>query len=436
MADRFWVGNGGDWSDAATHWSASSGGAPGASLPTSADSVYFDINSFTLAGQTVTVDTTVNCFDMDWTGALNDPTFANSSAYSKYIYGSLTLISGMTMSGINNGSFSFMATSIGKTIITAEKTCYSFSFLGVGGGWTLQDALTVSYFYQIYGTLNTNGQTISCINFTCSGIGTKTLTLGASIITCSGNITFASTGLTMTANTATFIITGNSKIFAGGGVTFNNVEFQGTPTTVTGNNIFNDLKITAGKTAIMTTGTTQTIATLHSGTPGSPAIMSCATGTVIVTNASIQDITATGGAIFKAYNSTDAGGNTGWIFLLIPAPWAVGQIVTISDASRGISGQYTIQKVTRTKVKDGLWNNKIEYGGRLLGIEDYLTAIVSAQQNKRTATVTIINKLEQTQDSVAVSDSVAASVVRLLPFLCGDVDAICGQVILSASSGA
>jgi hypothetical protein len=120
----------------------------------------------------------------------------------------------------------------------------------------------------------------------------------------------------------------------------------------------------------------------------------------------------------------------------LSAHWAVGQAVTVSDASRGISGQYTIQKVTRTKVKDGLWNHKIEYGGRLLGIQDYLKAIVSAQQNKRTATVAVINKLEQTQDGVAISDSVAASVVRLLPFLCGDVDAICGQVILAASSGA
>ena len=46
MATRYWVGGTGTWdSSTTTHWSASSGGAGGASAPGSADSVIFDINS-------------------------------------------------------------------------------------------------------------------------------------------------------------------------------------------------------------------------------------------------------------------------------------------------------------------------------------------------------------------------------------------------------
>lgn len=43
MADRYWVGGAGTWSSTNTaNWSTSSGGASGASVPTSADNVFFD----------------------------------------------------------------------------------------------------------------------------------------------------------------------------------------------------------------------------------------------------------------------------------------------------------------------------------------------------------------------------------------------------------
>jgi hypothetical protein len=46
MATRYWVGDGGPWSSAnTTNWSATSGGAGGASVPTAADDVVFDANS-------------------------------------------------------------------------------------------------------------------------------------------------------------------------------------------------------------------------------------------------------------------------------------------------------------------------------------------------------------------------------------------------------
>ena len=44
MADRYWVGGTGTWTQT-THWSTSSGGASGASYPTATDNAFFDGNS-------------------------------------------------------------------------------------------------------------------------------------------------------------------------------------------------------------------------------------------------------------------------------------------------------------------------------------------------------------------------------------------------------
>lgn len=50
MANRYWVGNTGLWDDT-DHWSLTSGGVGGASIPTINDDVFIDANSFTEPGQ-------------------------------------------------------------------------------------------------------------------------------------------------------------------------------------------------------------------------------------------------------------------------------------------------------------------------------------------------------------------------------------------------
>lgn len=53
MANRYWVGNGGDWNTTA-HWSTTSNGLSGASIPTIDDDVIIDKKSIKLNGQTIT----------------------------------------------------------------------------------------------------------------------------------------------------------------------------------------------------------------------------------------------------------------------------------------------------------------------------------------------------------------------------------------------
>lgn len=62
MANRYWVGGSGTWNSTnVTNWSTTSGGSGGASVPTSADSVFFDDNSFATDVLNITISGTVNC---------------------------------------------------------------------------------------------------------------------------------------------------------------------------------------------------------------------------------------------------------------------------------------------------------------------------------------------------------------------------------------
>lgn len=323
MASRFWVGGTGNWSDNTTHWSDTSGGTGGASLPTSADSVYFDANSFTATGQVVTVDATANCLDMDWTGATNNPIFSFPSFVGMYVYGKLTLILNMSISGTYGGNFTFKSTSSGNTIITAGKSLYTMTFNGVGGTWTLQDdpVIGTGGIILTAGYLKTNDKSINCASFNAYGTTTRGLELGNSIITCS--ISWRSdtiTNLTFDAGTSTIKLTGNTKTFYGGSLTYNNVEFQGTPTTITGSNTFNQLKVDAAKVAKLTAGTTQTVttlsidgATIQSATAGSAATITTPNDDIVVRTATIQDITATK-PIYALKNSVNVSGNTNITF--------------------------------------------------------------------------------------------------------------------------
>ncbi|NQV03123.1 MAG: hypothetical protein HQ542_10780, partial [Bacteroidia bacterium] len=124
-ADYYWVGGTGDWSDI-SHWATTSGGTVfHFTVPTPNDDVHFDANSFTAPGQIVSItdegtDNAVVCHDMEWTGALNNPTLAGDATQILRLYGSLTFIENMTFSFA--GSVYFEASTLGHTITSAGKT--------------------------------------------------------------------------------------------------------------------------------------------------------------------------------------------------------------------------------------------------------------------------------------------------------------------------
>ncbi|KKL64555.1 hypothetical protein LCGC14_2163820 [marine sediment metagenome] len=326
MANRFWVGDGGNWSDNTNHWAASTGGAPNETKPTSSDNVYFDANSFSSGSQTVTINEVASCLDMDWSNVTNTPTLAGGS--NIVIHGSLTFVSGMTVT--KTGQIRFEGTvATSKTCTTGGldlTSCTHFLFEFINGDMTLQDAVTCSIFYFSRGVLDLNGQTITCTRWFMTAATSKTLTAGAAII----NIT--AVGLEDDATVGTFDYgTSTIKIietdhFKGNGRIYNNVELNGTAHTISGSNTFTSLKIgrAAAVTITGTAGTTQTVrhffATNNANvltmvSTGAAWTLTGNSGYCELDYTDLTNVVAGYANIYYAGdNSTDGTGNTNWIF--------------------------------------------------------------------------------------------------------------------------
>jgi len=248
MADRYWVGGTANWDNVAgAKWSATSGGAGGASVPTSADAVFFNSSS---GAVTVTVDTgggtalSINC--TGFTGFISGTVGMN-------VYGSVTLVTGMFF--VNTGGFNLLGTG---TLNTGGKTVGPVTIGTAGITVTLGSALTLSSSADL--TLSAGTLTTSASNFAItarslilSGSGSKVLTLNGSTVSLSRTsadaFDYTGSNLTLNAGTSTINITGNtSSLDAGAGLTFNNVAFTSTAVgtrEVNGANTFNQLTITA-----------------------------------------------------------------------------------------------------------------------------------------------------------------------------------------------
>jgi len=259
MADRYWVGGAGTWdATTTTNWSATSGGAGGASAPTSVDNVIFDsLSNATL--YTVTVGTNAVCNDLTVSGPLTGAvTFSLGATARLDPYGSMTLpATNCTWTGVNGCLVTFRATTTGKTVTTngVSLTLTAVTFNGVGGAWTLGSALTFGTAQTLAvtnGTFNTGNFNITGGNFAVNAVGTQVIDLGSSTLTLSGSsaISFTQTaGLTFNAGTSSILCSAFGTNFNGGGQTFYNVSFTSTDggtSTITGVNTFNDFTLTTG----------------------------------------------------------------------------------------------------------------------------------------------------------------------------------------------
>ena len=195
MADRYWVGGTAAWDGTAgTKWSDTSGGAGGASVPTSVDDVFF--TNLSTGTCTISAGNTgaksINC--TGFTGTLTGTAAITVS-------GNVTLVAGMAYgySGIMTINATSTFTSAGKSNIG------SITFNASVGTFTLADALSLAFdrtFTLTTGTLNLNGFTLTTGIFSSSNANTRSITFG------SANIALIST----TAAT-TILIMGNANNF-------------------------------------------------------------------------------------------------------------------------------------------------------------------------------------------------------------------------------
>lgn len=256
------------------------------------------------------------------------------------IYGSMTLSSAMTVTSSAN-NLVFGGTSGPYFITCAGKTINQpVQFSGAGGTWKFADTFSLDAsrtLTLVAGTLDADGKNVSIGSFAL-GAGTKTLSIGSGTwtVTASGTAWNANTNvtnLTVSASSGTISMTSASaKTFAGGAKAWPtlNQGGAGALTIQQSNSFANITNSVQPATITLTAGTTQTVAafgvsgtagnliTLDSSTAGTRATLSDSTGTVEVSNVSIKDISATGGANWNAFlksGNVDAGNNSGWDFL-------------------------------------------------------------------------------------------------------------------------
>ena len=189
MAARYLVAGGnGNWTST-TNWSATSGGASGASAPVSTDDVTMDANS---AGAGITTDTSARaCQSLtmtNWTGTL---TMTNTLTVS---FG-ITLGASMTFAG----SAALIQNSTGTITSNGKTINIPFTIAGGTRTVTLADAMAVSglmtFGPSAASSVTCNGQSITCTGgMTVGGAGTNISVSGTT------TVTFAGTGQTLTGH--------------------------------------------------------------------------------------------------------------------------------------------------------------------------------------------------------------------------------------------
>jgi hypothetical protein len=340
MANRYWVGGTASWDGTAgTKWALTSGGDGGEAVPTSSDDVFIDGNS---GAVTVTITTgNTGCRNLDFTNFTG--TLARDVAFS--ISGSLTFSSSMTVNSVGY-TLTFNSTSSGNAIVTnGKRVCGGqLVFDGVGGQWTLNDNFESYNITLTRGTLTANNVNVSLSTFASTNSNTRALNMGSGTWTLSTSGTVwnvrTSTNFTLNAGTSIIKFTSISQdaFFEGGGLTYATLWFSAPSAskyyfiwknagTTSANNTFNTLKISPGCMVKFADGATQTVTTLDatgtlgntitlvSQAGGTAFTLSKSSGIVSCNYLSVQDSTATGGAIWYAgSHSTNVSNNTGWIF--------------------------------------------------------------------------------------------------------------------------
>jgi hypothetical protein len=343
---RYWRGGTGTWdATTTTNWSASSGGAGGASVPTSADAVIFDSASNATAYTVTCTATQLRCGSLTMAGPLSgNVTWAGSAPIAMHDNVSLAA-TGITRT--YTGTITLSGSTTGRTFTTNGVTLFSIVNIdGVGCGWLLGSALNNggNTFGLVNGSFDTASYAVTFSQIFTANANTRSLVLGSSTVTISGasGLT-ASTdiNLTINAGTSTILMTAGGQIFTVNPTTFYNVTWNTTLTNINiyGVNTFNNVTFSGGTTSsinrIFIRGGPQTIngtLTFSAGTNatmrlfvqseilGTPRTLTCAAFSG--TDVDFRDITIAGAAApVSGTRLGDCKGNSGITFDAAKTVW-------------------------------------------------------------------------------------------------------------------
>lgn len=373
---RYFVYSNDQWQNTA-NWSATSGGATGASAPLPQDQAIFDANSFSSTGQSVSVQSggghpaNPRICAMNWTGVTNNPTFISGQSY--YQTGSVVFVAGMQMSG-----------TFGRVFCPSVSGQMDITMAGqqwAGGATTIDCGSQNVNFLDAFSSLSSitflSGNWSASGNVTVTGVqmnGTvsRTLNLGSVTWELTGTSPWSGSSLanlTINAGSSTIKLTNNSGSnknfgFAVPAYTYNRVWVAtgGAGITIfiqSGN--YTTFKVDAGRHVRFNASTTHTFASAAGfevvGSAGNQITissssttnhtLSVASGIVSSDYLIISDSDAGGGATWYAgSNSTDNGGaNTGWIFASY-LPISRSDTLSLSDAATKTVGKPLADSIT------------------------------------------------------------------------------------------
>jgi hypothetical protein len=273
MADRYWVAGGTGNYNSTTNWSATSGGASGATVPGAADNVFF--NAASGAG-TATINVASNCLNLNLTGFTGTIVFNANWAINGTIFN-------LGTGGYTINASTFLLALNSSMTITSNGTTWTGT-LSVGAiTVTLADNLTINGACKLNqiatlngNTLNINGSLTHSANGVVSGTTTivftgtgtwnhtntgalrnnvtintaGTLTLGTNVYYNTGTLTYVAgtvvtTGSTLNIGAATTLNTN--------GISWNNITTSGAATITLSSNLTltGTLTITAGSTSFV-----------------------------------------------------------------------------------------------------------------------------------------------------------------------------------------
>lgn len=384
MADFYWVGSSGATWLSAANWSATSGGAGGAGIPTSTDNVIFDrATTYTVSAS---ASQTLTC--ANFIVSAGTVTFSLSTA-ALYIYGNYSVVAA-TLWSTASGSVRFTGSGT-QNITTNGTTIQQFVVFEGTGTYQLQDNFTANAASNARavtftsGALDLNNKQFICQGFLASNTNVRSIAFGTTgKFTLVGSRTTSPYTAWTTIDTTNLTITGtpvldltgtngvsSNHLFAAGytdeasaisvnikstvlgsvflgqgpGVAYNNVDFTGftgtfgnhiySPFTVYGNWTFStgmtidNSSLSLAMTFAKSTGT-QTI-TSSGKSFNCPLIFGAAGGTVFLADAISVSTTSTSRALTLVGGTFD------------------GNNKTITNASSGVfssTGTVTIKNVT------------------------------------------------------------------------------------------
>lgn len=301
--------------------------------PTINDNVIFDNNSFSGAGQVVTLDVTGKCKSFDWQTATNSPTFTGLITDTLSVFGSFYL--NAAMSYTSSGEVYFKTQNTDTINTFGQAIPNSLNFNGPGT-FTLSSNLTTNGKVEfVRGTLELRTFNLTALIFNTDYVINRTLS------STSGNINLTGSGLVWNGSSSSFNFipgtgainfnyTGNNLVsFNPAGVTHNNVNFFSRNIKFLDGGNYNALGFQPAAEITLPQFKVQTFSTLTANgncgayitfksdnqIPGGQAILNSIGGNISINYARLRDINALG-AIFAANNSLDEGNNSSWIISL------------------------------------------------------------------------------------------------------------------------